>query len=242
VKRSQAGKHLDAATWLTTSDQVVFLKLLERADNATCEMPHWFNPTIPELASKVHLGRSTVISAIKHLEHHGWLKVDRGNGRGRRSAYQLMPGDRERLDLCGPECPKRVQRLDRLSRLKGPTDDAKGSNRWTERVQRIIENRGLTSANPQGIAGTREGVVPEGSHEDFTQRLAALQSCHFCPSTDTQIIGAYWLCREHAGQGWMEGQCRDCHRAQQQWVLSERDGRCIPCDQDTRTKNAHAST
>ena len=61
--------------------------LLALADNADAEGIAF--PSLAAIVSKTRLSESTVRRSIARLEAGGWLQVEPGNGRGKRSQYRL---------------------------------------------------------------------------------------------------------------------------------------------------------
>jgi DNA-binding transcriptional MocR family regulator len=48
--------------------------LLDRANNDDCTVPHWLAPSIAAVEHDTGLAHSTVVTALAHLEKHGWLR------------------------------------------------------------------------------------------------------------------------------------------------------------------------
>lgn len=55
--------------------------LLDRANNEDCAIPAWLSPSLTAVEHDTGLARSTVASALAHLELHGWLRRE-GQKRG----------------------------------------------------------------------------------------------------------------------------------------------------------------
>ena len=69
---------------LRPGDRAVFLCLLRRADNETCEMLPRFTPSLESISAKTGLHISSVKRSLAHLEKHGWLYRDRSKGGAKR--------------------------------------------------------------------------------------------------------------------------------------------------------------
>lgn len=208
MRRGEAGRAVKDCAYLTAAEKVVFLSLLEGADNGNCSVPPFTTPTMKDLADWTSLHRATVYRAVEHLERHGWLSHEAGGGRGRRSKYCLVP--RVPDTACGCE---RVARRDPLGG-NGRTERHKGSHETTQRVALLTPSSQVEPAFVRREAGTGGGIslpVEPGSSQLSVETRkfsptdsTALKRCDRCESTATQIIGMYRLCREHAGQQWKE--------------------------------------
>jgi hypothetical protein len=97
VKLSEAQAAV-AASNLPMAETLVMLQLLRRADNSTLEIPAWLLPSLPVLAREARLGKPgspdlrRLRRVLAHLDQHGWLRYEPGQGRGRKSSYLLIPG------------------------------------------------------------------------------------------------------------------------------------------------------
>jgi hypothetical protein len=169
--------------YLTAAERLVFLALLEVANNVDCVVPDNMTPTVPTLAGWTHLGRTTVKRATNHLASHGWLVCEPGRGRGNRSTYALVP--REPDPAC--QCLKGPQRT--------PLVVAKGSNETPKRVQ-IEQEKGPTG--PEFLQVTTD-IARRDSREEkgrgackvfadgTCSGAASFLSCQLCPKSPT-----YW--------------------------------------------------
>jgi hypothetical protein len=213
VNRNAAGMKVKRCDYLTAAERLVFLALLEVANNVDCKVPDFQTPSVPKLVRETHLSRTTVKAAIKHLAIHGWIDHESGVGQGRLSKYHLCPG--EPNAECGPSCTK--------GRRSTPLAVVKGSKSSTERVE-IRQQKGHTASDfaqvntdiarrdsreEKGIQTARKLCdVPGhgyGPHDACPMTVARpCLPCDKCPSTETQLIGAYRLCRVHAGVTWKE--------------------------------------
>lgn len=189
MRRGQAGLLVKRCDYLSASDKAVFLALLETADNATCLVPDKMAPTLDTLTRWTSLSRRTVQRATAHLELHGWAAVTRGQGRGIRSRYALVPREPDLSCSC-----EKVSRRHPLPIRKGVTEDEKRCHERPEKVSRGPEspqvNTGIARREKEGPGRGRVVVL--------------LRTCDRCDSTETQLIGAYRLCREHAGPRWKD--------------------------------------
>lgn len=201
MKRSQAGMLVKSCEYLLTSEKAVLLALLERADNETCSLPKTMTPTVATLAVWTSLSLRTVQRVLAHLEKHGWARVTRGgNGRGIKSEYELVPREPDISCDCervSPVRPLRAQKgvtVTPFKTEKGDTDDAKGCH---ERQERVTSGSESSQVNDGFAHREKRGHVRGSVIEGYKR-------CHSCASTDTQIIGAYRFCREHAGPRWKD--------------------------------------
>lgn len=185
MSRYKAGQALKANRYLHLSERVVFLVLLDSAHNITCEIEAKYAPNSrEELADWAGLSTRQLQRAVRHLEHHGWLQTERGAGRGQKTRYRLLP--RVPDIACG--CPKGDTVSPIRTAQKGDTMSEEGGHGVRER-----ETWRSPSEQVKPAIGTR------------TQGLGVVAlACDKCESTDTQIIGAYRLCRTHAGPTWKE--------------------------------------
>jgi hypothetical protein len=101
MRRGEAWKPLrERGGWMQMSERVVFYVLLERADNADCTVPAFMTPSLAQLAEDCSCSKASVATALRHLEHHGWVERNRSKGgRGHKTAYRLSDGF-----PCGPGC------------------------------------------------------------------------------------------------------------------------------------------
>jgi Helix-turn-helix domain len=109
VKRSEA-ERLIGRSDLTTADRIVFLRLCNRADNLTAEIPAKFTPSLAKLAAETSLHVSTVARSLAHLEQHRWIQRERTKG-GRRRRDGTNHRTRYLLIACGTplpcDCPRK---------------------------------------------------------------------------------------------------------------------------------------
>lgn len=184
MRRGEADWAVKRCTYLTTTDKAVFWALLHVADNDTCALPERFSPTMAELARWTSLGLSSVKRSVNHLVKHKWLARELGGGRGRKCRYQLAPGS--------PDLECRCEKGPRVTLLragKGSTLDQKGVH--SDPIKGPNEHE-----NPQ--------VGPAFARREQGTGVVVLPPCDKCESTDTQLVGPYRLCREHAGVGWKD--------------------------------------
>jgi hypothetical protein len=125
VKRWEAGLAMKRCGYLQPSERLVFLTLLEHADNSDCAIPERMTPTLAQLGDWTALDRRTVQRSIQHLDQHKWLAREPGRGRGHRSGYRLVPVDPDGECRCEKAAPRHP-----LSRRKGgmtpPFSERKG--------------------------------------------------------------------------------------------------------------------
>lgn len=190
MRRSDAGKVLKRNRYLSISERLVFLLLLEGADNDTCDLPAKMAPNSRvELADWAGLSPRQVQRVFRHLEGHGWVGLERGSGRGKGTKYRLLP--RTPDPECPPGCKFKGDTTSPIAGVpKGDTMSGKGRHGVRERETSLPPLSQVNPGSDTRAAGT--GVVPP------------LRPCDRCDSTDTQIIGAYRLCRVHAGSTWKE--------------------------------------
>lgn len=195
MKRNDAGRIVKRCAYLAPTDKLVFLMLLEGADNTNCTVPDYMTPTTPELAVWTSLSLATVKRSIRHLELHGWLQRDPGRGRGRKSTYGLVP--REPDACCGCE---------KVS-LRALSDESKGVT-----PEPFMDTKGVTGDKKRGHLEQEKGsddlgtpqVSPAIVGRDSREGREQYQRCDRCESTNTQIVGMYRLCKVHAGAQWKE--------------------------------------
>lgn len=174
MRRSDAGKLLKHNRYLTISERVVFLLLLEGADNLTCDLPAKMAPNSRvELAQWAGLSSRQVQRVFKHLEGHGWVGLARGNGRGQRTRYVLVPRTPD------PDCPTGCElKGDTVSPIrsisKGDTVSGKGRHHVRER-----ETSGSPLQQVKPAIGTRE----QGSG------VVAPPRCDLCSATPIRTDG-----------------------------------------------------
>jgi hypothetical protein len=110
MTRGAAGRLIRRSA-LRPSERLILLALLDRADNATCDI-RW-SPSLTRLQAETGLSRTTICDALRHLEMHGWVSRDErtpgqvpghhGTGKGYgRTRYRLLPGAIQSCD-----CPPR---------------------------------------------------------------------------------------------------------------------------------------
>jgi hypothetical protein len=151
VNRNEARRRVEKASYLHTTEKAILYNLLLRADNGDCAVPHQYTPTEPELAQCVALKVRALQYALKHIDHHGWLDVQPGSGRGNKSTYLLLP--RVPDDAC--HCRK-AQRSAPFSAGKGAISD-------TEKVQSATAS---SQVNPSSALKAMKGEKVKGAVND----------------------------------------------------------------------------
>ena len=102
MRRGEAGRLIRDSS-LSSTEKLVMLALLDRADNDDCAIPPWRSPSLLAVEKDTSLAHSTVLKTVAHLELHGWLQrsgSQRGqlagtkrSGRGRSATkWTLIPG------------------------------------------------------------------------------------------------------------------------------------------------------
>lgn len=66
-------------------ERYVLLRIADRADRSGCCFP-----SLASIASDTRLSESTIKRALRRLASEGWLTFTPGNGRGKRSHYQIL--------------------------------------------------------------------------------------------------------------------------------------------------------
>jgi hypothetical protein len=164
------------------SEKTVFYALLERADNADCSVPAFMTPGLAQLAEAVGGSKSTVVLALNHLEHHGWVirkragSKDTGRtGRGHKTTYQLLDGF-----PCTPGCdywrPSPGQRRQSSPPQKVSDDrtvsEEKASDGRTEKVSDEVLQ--TPTSGPLSDEGLVKGEVEQGQVSQLVGRNAAV--------------------------------------------------------------------
>lgn len=169
---------------LKPSDRAVLLTLLERSHNETGEIEAKYAPhSRDELARWAGLSTRQVQRAMGHLEAHGWLKVERGNGRGKGSRYCLVP--RVPDMVCG--CRKGDTVTPIGEAVKGDTMSAKGRHGVRERETSETESSQVDTAFQARTARTEEEGVCSVFADGTCSGAATFLSCQLCPKSPT-----YW--------------------------------------------------
>jgi hypothetical protein len=169
VNRNEAKRELRHCGYLHPADRLVFLWLLEHANNGDCEIPEKYAPTIAATATATGLHRRTVHHALAHLGAHGWVAREPHRGRKHRSSYRLMPRAPD------PEC--RCEKVAPRHLLK-PADDpekvasahGKGGVRYPEKVA-----SGFTDP-PESLA--HKHLPPKGSPKEKVVKATKNETAH----------------------------------------------------------------
>lgn len=116
MNHNQADKLItDHGDYLTATEVNVFRSVLAKADFRDCSVPAFVTPRLAKLASGCRISERTARRALTHLDRHGWLSYQPGNGRGHRAKFQLVP--RVPDAKCG--CPRKGDTSDPFSGDKG---------------------------------------------------------------------------------------------------------------------------
>lgn len=147
-----------------TADYRVYNTLLKRADFRTTEIPERFQfRSVVKLAEFCEVSPAAARRSIAHLERHGWLKHDPGNGRGHRTIYTLLVGE---------PCDCKGAHTEHLSARKGAQD---------QRIK-VLKPERVSAGEPADCAGmaVKGEVVEWGSAEGWRipWELAAHHACH----------------------------------------------------------------
>lgn len=97
MKRSEAEAMIERSD-MRAADRAVFLCLMRRADNQTCEIPARFAPSLESIARRTGSHVSTIKRSLTHLELHRWIQRERTkggrkrkDGRTYRTGYLIIP-------------------------------------------------------------------------------------------------------------------------------------------------------
>lgn len=161
MKRSAAGRAIRDSS-LRPNERLVMLVLLDRANNDDCTIPHWLAPSLAAVEHDTGLAHSTVITALAHLEKHGWLRRE-GQKRGQvaktkqsgrmRSVtrWSLFPDDYVPGDCA---CPKRD---------RSPSGQSKSQ---IVRGAANLDRSAASTISAGQTAGGSEGLRGEGDREE----------------------------------------------------------------------------
>lgn len=192
MNRYEAGKLVRSSAWLRLSERTLMLVLLERAHNKTCEIEAKYAPhSRDELARWAGVSVRQVQRGLQHLERHGWLALERGNGRGKGTRYCLVP----RLPDVECHCPKGDTRVQRETRpdpedQKGDTMSGKGRHGVLKRETFESESSHVNTDFQARTARTKEEKGQSGckvNPDDDCSGAGVLLSCQLCPMSPT-----YW--------------------------------------------------
>jgi Helix-turn-helix domain len=172
---------------IITTEALVMMMLLRRAGNATCDVPGWLTPSLPQLAAECKTSLRTVQRGLAHLAKHGWLKRSPGRGRGIKSAYLLFPDGTPDLCACrkkrsrttpfsrAPRQAKKVTRQTPFTGGKGDIDDIKKVSFGTKQSQ------------------VRGGLGPRDTYREGVTETGG--SCVGCGGDARRECRTCWECR-----------------------------------------------
>jgi DNA-binding MarR family transcriptional regulator len=139
MRRGEAWKPLrERGGWMRLSERAIFYALLERSDNADCSIPAHMTPGLAQLAEACCCSKSTVATALDHLERHGWIKRKRSKGgRALKTTYQLAEG-LACPDSCQKRSGSRTVYGEKLSDSRTPKlSDSHSENRRSDHVSDV---------------------------------------------------------------------------------------------------------
>jgi hypothetical protein len=146
MNRGQAERAV-AESNLPATDVLILMMLLRRAHNDTLAVPDWRTPTLPQLAQECRASVRTLRRRLPHLEQHGWVKRSAGTGRGRKSAYTMLP------QPVPCDCPHK---------RKAPTTDAERAHRYRQRKgDSSRDTETVKGVNPRDEKGTTSRTEPQ---------------------------------------------------------------------------------
>jgi hypothetical protein len=153
------------------------LALLDRAENADCDIPVKFSPSLTRIKTETGLSHASVVDGLAHLELHGWLSREqrqpgqalgtRGAGYGRgRVHYRLIP---DAITPCSCQRDRSTRRLrtpQKLTHLDRSTRMPVFAGQSASRPERDAVTRGVgTGAGKQRLCrvcgGLMDPILPE---------------------------------------------------------------------------------
>lgn len=213
MKRSEAGRLLDTADYLTLSERVVYLILLERSDNDDCKIPPRMAPRIAAIAHRGGMSTRSVRRALSHLMYHGFLIYSPGRGRGHLGVFTLAPREPPHQPDATCQCLKADSSVPLPVARKGdssvPLPARKGDRSDTEKGTRTLAPSQVKPCVPRRDAVT--GGVVEGSHVHNVQPATPDYTDNEVPTTATNTADTCTACGKASGFSLIGGVCRRCH-------------------------------
>lgn len=176
MKRNDAEQALRRNTYLVASEKSVMWALLSRADYGDCKLQPFTVPNkAEELALWAGLSRAQLYRVFPHLDLHGWLRRETWRGRGKKSAYELLPREPDEACSCVRVAPR-----DLSGPTKGLTTRQEVSHHETEKVSPSTTSPQVEQPFVLREAGTGEGVSKGCDRCSATPALVDNGGNRFC--------------------------------------------------------------